>query len=133
MAEFQEVVKQAARICHAFPRCERCPLDGCNAGCMLNGADNVEDIAKYAELIERRVMEWAKKNPEPIYPNWNVVWRMLFPDSHNAPCPGFFLNFEMVKQFCVLPRKCEICRSQPIPADIAEKLGVKPIGGASDE
>lgn len=128
MAEFKDVIKQQKRMCDAMVNCGQCPLIdedcACRFSCMTEGDfDSVE-----TEMIERIVMDWAEKHPEPRYPNWNEVWRQLFPNASNAPCPLYCVPAHMVKEYCSAPRKCAICRSQPIPADIAEKLGIKPIG-----
>ena len=125
MAEFQEVMKQAKRMCEAQNDCEECPIF---AECEGSGYISWECTAD-AEAVERKIMDWAAKHPEPRYPNWNEVWRQLFPNASNSPCPLYCVPAHMVKEYCSAPRKCAICRSQPIPADIAENLWIKPIGG----
>ena len=52
---------------------------------------------KYPAEFERRVMEWAARHPKPVYPRW----------SEWLDAMGYDLFFH-------------------IPADIAEKLGVRP-------
>jgi hypothetical protein len=58
MAEFQEVMKQAKRMCDA--NCEKCPLRdvvGNTCPVAVIGDDEVAEI-------ERAVMDWAAKNSE---------------------------------------------------------------------
>ena len=52
--------------------------------------------------IEKNVMKWAAEYPEPVYPTWGEYLHTL----HNEPS-----SREL---------------SKPIPADIAQKLGIEP-------
>ena len=64
----------------------------------------------YIANIEKEVMAWAKEHPRPVYPTW----------------------FEWLKSVGALPTEQTICHrglEQPIPADIAEKLGIEPKEG----
>lgn len=133
MAEFQEVMKQYNRMCETIRKNikNEAPCHVCMVSAFQNqsNATCTELMRKDPERFEKIVADWAEKNPEPRYPTWNEVWEQLFPDSHYAACPGYFLHFDRVEQYCGIPHKCAICRAQPIPADIAEKLSIKPIGG----
>lgn len=110
MAEFSEVMKQFKRSC---------PDGQCSSAtdCAMYPASNTGQCRKIAferpAEFERRVMEWAEKHPEPVYPTW-VEWmrhtKLLVMDHH-----GPFTEE-------VLGSKAY----QDIPADIAEKLGIKP-------
>ena len=137
MAEFCEVMKQAHRMCEAHDNsCAGCPLASEAHECRLELGyyDEIPECWNLSKLpeIERIVMGWAAANQEPRYPSWNEVWRQLFPDASNAPCPLYCVPAHVVKEYCAAPRKCAICRNQPIPADIAEKLGIKPMGSVND-
>lgn len=129
MAEYQRVIQEAARICREHDECDNCPLRE-----MVYSADICCPIKIMCELdtakVDAAVMDWAEAHPEPKYPSWNEAWRQLFPNAHNekAPCPCFFLATERVEQFCY-GNDCIDCKELPIPAEIAEKLGIKPIGG----
>jgi hypothetical protein len=57
--------------------------------------------------------------PELVYPTWKQYWKENFP-SGATPCPQIFME-------CECNGECDECNNRPIPADIAEKLGVKPI------
>ena len=77
------------------------------------------------EKIESIVMQWAAEHPEPTYPTWEEwgeQWKQAFPEAESTPCLSLFKKVD-----CGEP--CASCRAKPIPADIAEKLGIKPIGG----
>lgn len=123
MAEFTEVMRQAKRICTVHGgicsyRC--CPLAN-GKKCRLNVNLDGED---YNEL-ERIIMDWATKHPEPVYPSWEEGWRQLFPDAKYTPCPNSFGHKYMVRDCKYLI--CTDCKSNPMPAEVAEKLGIKPI------
>jgi len=129
MAEFSEVMRQAKRMCNYIDNCDECPLEYvCNA----------EEFSVFtqphmsASKMEKLVMDWAAQNPEPRYPTWQEWWQTTFPelvDRHISvnPCA-----FGVRSKGCNTTGSCHICRTQHIPADIAEKLGVKPIGGRDD-
>lgn len=114
MAEFAEVSRQWVRMCKTMDTiygdkcCDVCSLGGCNA---VYEQDGTED---YAE-IERKVMEWAKENPEPVYPTW---WEWLF--SIGAVT-------RKVKPD-VAAMLIDTGLLDPIPADMAQKLGIEPKG-----
>jgi len=129
MAEFQEVMRQAERMCKAHDECECCPIkeemDDLGEKCPFCGA---LDVA----AVEQKIMGWVAENPEPRYPTWQEWWQTTFPelvDRHISvnPCA-----FGVRSKGCNTTGSCHICRTQHIPADIAEKLGVKPIGGRDD-
>ena len=104
MAEFQVVMKQAKRMCEAHEACYKCPLK--NHSAMCAGNKNLSCIASKRDVsnLERIVMDWAAANPEPRYPTWAEWLRML----------GV------------------VMLSDIIPADIAKKLGIKPLGVKDD-
>jgi hypothetical protein len=132
MAEFQEVMKQAKRMCEQGDgRCVACPLQSVG-NCAITSAPcfNHEEIYKKIEFV---VMDWAEKNPESRYPSWKETWRQLFPNMTEKlpPCPRYFVEQERYRRLCT-GSQCDACLDRPIPADIAEKLGIKPIGGEED-
>lgn len=102
MAEFVEVMWQWGRLCKQNYMLKL----GCD-GCLLCGTranlcgEYAKDTAKSAAEIERLVMEWAAENPGPVYPTW-VEW---FNSIGGVDC------------------------GEPIPAEIAEKLGIEPKEG----
>ena len=122
MAEFTEVMRQARRMCESFSdgHCSECPIG--NADVLECGITVTSEMD--CEEVERRIMQWAKEHPEPVYPNWNEWQNSTFPDAHQfiKPC-----EFGRKDQFnCTEYTTCFECMEQQIPADIAEKLGIKP-------
>lgn len=121
MAEFKEVCKQWRRMCEAANECG----GNCVALCAL--AHNefcgnlIQATDKDIENAETVIMEWAKKNPEPVYPTW-IDWLMsegVIPTNYMAAnstdsevrAGTFYVTIKAFK---------------PIPDDIAEKLGIAP-------
>lgn len=131
MAEFSEVMRQAARMCRSFgASCDGCKLhwfDG-ETLCLLGGTPETWHDSKMQDA-ERIVMEWAAEHPEPRYPSWHEAWNKLFREAcGGVPCPKYFISEKRYDEMCI-GNDCECCLESPIPADIAEKLGIKPIGG----
>lgn len=107
MAEFNEVIKQFKRMCWYYGRDKTqksCPMctsyPNCNIGhCRKNA---IEQPAHFAATV----MRWAAEHPEPVYPTvyeWLVSVGLLSGDMWSAS--------DLQK---------------PIPADIAQKLGIEP-------
>lgn len=130
MAEFAEVMRQAKRMCKAHDDCEECPF-----AVVFNRLDGVfcpisQMMLKhyeYAKNTEKIVMDWAEKHPEPRYPTWKEWQDTNFPNNDALMRPCIFESEEYFG--CKQEIGCEKCINKPIPADIAEKLGIKPIGG----
>lgn len=127
MAQFTEVMKQAQRLCAAHnSMCSmrNCPLDGGEA-CRLNVDLDGEDYSD----VERVIMDWAAEHPEPVYPSWGEGWKRLFPeaDIRRTFCPEFFGDKYKCDWCHDDNDSCEECLERPIPAEVAEKLGIKPI------
>ena len=122
MAEFTEIVKQAHRMCESYDNeCDTsCPLGRANepAGMKLCECIGFTD-PESAKEIEKRVLAWAAEHPEQVYPSWDEAWKNLFPGAKKAPCPRAFFGCE-----CMVDIGCTECGSRPIPAEIAEKLGI---------
>ena len=60
---------------------------------------------------EKRIMSWAAEHPEPVYPTW-AEWLETVGVVDVNQDKGFILMKPEVKN--------------PIPADIAQKLGIEP-------
>ena len=121
MAEFSEVMRHVKRMCEAQEDCDECPV--CNAlDCVCVIADLIElDLEK----MENIVMQWSAENPEPKYPTWQEWHESEFPKSARPICPLNFMGSEVCNEW----QDCSDCRERRIPANIAKKLGVKPIEG----
>ena len=109
MAEFQEVIRQKKRMCNSVLCC-KCDIY------RLCG----EDLSKCQQFInnnpkkaEEVIMSWAAENPELQYPTW-IDWLvdqgLIFITSDT-----YAFNF--------------LKATDPIPADITQKLGLQPKEG----
>lgn len=131
MAEFKEVCKQWRRLCMSFddkaaknyrPCAELCPV-GANPVCGELRESTQEDVEKF----EAAIMSWAAENPEPVYPTW-VEW--LSKQDLVEIKEGQFVKrridaYEYESKTVVI---LNANAAKPIPADIAQKLGIEPKG-----
>lgn len=119
MSEFTDVMRQARRMCKAQEDCESCPIwNSTKFFCKLDTVCYSDD-----SMIESIVMKWAKEHPEPSYPTWLEWQKSMFPDAtgYIIPC-----KFGSKDRFKCEDKTCYQCVREPMPADIAEKLGIKP-------
>lgn len=132
MAEFSVVMKHAKRMCKTYEsRCDRCPF-GQSDGCPFDFFKHHMKSFDFYE-VEHIVMNWADKHPEPKYPTWIEWWDENFSSKGRrmfTPCsfvPPAELGCSIGMDGCMnAPYKCW---HTPIPAEIAKKLNIKPIGG----
>ena len=119
MAEFQVVAKELERMCNTYHALrgicgtDECPLyceDLCYAQAMVHvhGDD--------ACNLEKVVMSWAAEHPEPQYPTW---WEWL--ENMGIVSKAKSEYSEIFDTICVGTKMFD-----PIPADIAQKLGIEP-------
>ena len=115
---FQEVMKHKNRMCKQYwteSSCRGCPIaeevhgyEGC---CLIHF-----DPKRYEELV----LQWAAEHPEPQYQTWKEWLEeqrvVVHFDSVNNK--GIKVKWELTNM-----SNC------PIPADIAQKLGLKPKEG----
>lgn len=120
MAEFLEVMRQAQRMCDTYD-CDHCPLTYESVLCAL--ASDKDLTYAVIKKFESKVMQWAKEHPEPQYPTWEEWHTKNFPDvvGNLTPC-----TFAPISELRCAETNCRACRSRPIPADIAKKLGIRP-------
>ena len=110
MAEFAKVAHEWVRMCKVYSDagdCMKCPMvTNPICGCMSddNGASE-KDIAK----AEADIMSWAAEHPEPVYPTWYGWLTMM---GAVTSSDDLWMDLQ-----------------QPIPADIAQKLGIEPKEG----
>lgn len=123
MAEFVEVMKQARRICLEHPDdCDGCPLhDDDGLVCRFDFGEKY----LYYDTAERIVLKWAAEHPEPVYPSWYQYQETTFPGHTRWICPMVF-GVECPSKSTTDAHACKVCRENPIPAEIAEKLWIKP-------
>lgn len=128
MAEFVEVMKHARRLCASEEKrhpgiCGGCPLhDDEGLACRFF----LDEKYFYDGDTERIVMDWAAEHPERVYPSWIDAWQQLFPGAKNVPCPELYFGAECPDE---RGEGCIACKRSPIPAEIAEKLGIRPKEG----
>lgn len=121
MSEFTEIMKQARRMCEAFRdgHCSECPIgDAKVLECGITVTAKMD-----CNEVERRVMQWAAEHPEPVYPSWEDGWKQLFPEAAYVPCPDEYFGDD---SRCERYDGCKPCKASPMPAEVAEKLGIKP-------
>ena len=124
MAEFFEVMKQAARMCGSIS-CDNCILPrGSDEMCVWEDAPARLTDEVIAE-IEAKTMKWAAENPEVRYPTWKEWQRDHFRDAERTMRPCMYINF--TDAHCGDYKDCADCANQPIPADVAKKLGIQPV------
>lgn len=114
MAEFQDVMEQFDRMCWYYKRKCECPM-----ACPMNGV-NISQCRKVAfekpKETEEIVMQWAAEHKEPQFPTWwewlfsiGAVTRKVQPDV-----AAILINTGLL---------------DPIPLDIAQKMGIEPKEG----
>ena len=114
MAEFQEVMRQWGRYCKGYTEnhdddCDGCPFE-------INGSCNsyAKDNAQYAEQIEKHITAWAAEHPEPQFPSWGEYLTQIGAVNFVEQAQTYVHTALFFK---------------PIPADIAQKLGIEPKEG----
>lgn len=117
MAEYSEVIKQFKRMCWYYSsdkRQKNCPICTSYPNCNIGQCRKI--AFEQPECFNDVVMAWAAEHPEPVYPTWyewltsiGAVTRKVKPDVASTLIETGLLD--------------------PIPADMAEKLGVKPKEG----
>ena len=114
-----------AEDCHSKSGdgCDKCPagkLRSANGVCLVRRIAKVDNCEEQIDGLR----EWAAEHPEPIYPTWIEWQHSMFPDAYWKMNPCQFGNRD---RFNCERKSCKECMGQQIPADIAEKLGIKPI------
>lgn len=136
---FQEVLKQWGRMCRNHicdnrdDECEQitplCPLVTKHAGYPCDEA--LTDLSQESiAQLEEIVMQWAAENPEPAYPLWGE-WLLSIGAARRVPTgiPFMLPNGKIIEP----PYEINVDLYDHIPADIAEKLGIEPKEGKTNE
>jgi len=111
MAEFQEVMKQAQRMCEhrknkALPCCDCDAFHICQWSLNCVGLDTLVADAD-------SVMAWAAEHPEPVYPEW-YTWLVsmdVVPKKVPPDVASMLADIGLLRQ---------------IPAHTAQRLGIEP-------
>ena len=85
--------------------CIGCRLEGYGCPAIYEDNSNV-----YYADVEKNVTAWAAEHPEPVYPTW---WSWL-------------INEGVIEKGSTYTGAFDQLKTKSIPADIAEKLGIKP-------
>ena len=118
VSDFEITMRDWKRLCDSmnkkydFHSCEICPVHKSVCGGIWEMSENTD-----WKLLQEKVTAWAAENPEPQYPTWGE-WLMSIGVINGVHPHGAIDALGNLKQ--------------PIPADIAEKLGLKPKGGNED-
>ena len=120
MAEFWKVMRNAHRMCDAYD-CDHCPLTCESVLCAL--ASDKDLTYAVIKKFESKVMQWAKEHPELQYPTWAEWHKENFPNASAILTPCMFAS---ISELGCAKTNCRACKSRPIPADIAKKLGIRP-------
>lgn len=105
--------------------CGKCPagrLRSENGVCLVRRIANVDNCEEQIEGLKA----WAKEHPEPVYPSWYEYQQQTFPGHSRWICPMAFGVPCQCKSVTSV-QACTKCRNSPIPADIAAKLGIRPM------
>lgn len=112
MADFVNVMQNYNRMCHSFNVCrDGCPLMEHNA------EESYDDCLQFAfkcpEAVQDAVEKWVEQNPEPKFPTIKKYLWEMFEQYGIAQLTDEGFDLWM--------------RYTEIPADIADKLGIKPL------
>lgn len=103
--------------------CDGCPMDELrdqNGSCLVCRIAKMDNCEEQIEGLRA----WAAEHPVPRYPSWQEWQKKVFPGAGDDMYPCSFLSYTE----CECKRSsCDECRGRPISADIAEKLGIRPI------
>ena len=124
MDEFVQTMKNWHRMCKTYTTedescCYGCPVvDLAEHGC--GAIFEVEDSTDW-ERYEGAIREWAAEHPEPVYPTWGEwlekqgVVKTVFSPRYEEDGASYYAPMYEI--------------TNPIPAEIAEKLGIEPKEG----
>ena len=120
VSDFEKTMRDWKRLCDTMSKeygsdsCKYCPLDH------LSICGAIWEISQDAfGKIEEKVKKWAVENPEPQYPTWLDYLHTVGLVIKTENCTTYGFDFTKAMN--------------PIPADIAEKLGLKPKGGDKND
>lgn len=134
MSEFAKTMKEWRRMCNAFVKqydndcCKYCPLDH------LKSCGAIWEIEEgtYGNIAET-VDNWAADHPEPQYPTWTEWLEEMGLTRRSVTAARRILGTDSPQETAIpFIVTLSVNASNPIPADIAEKLGLKPKGGEND-
>ena len=120
MADFVQTMKDWKRMCNAmgqedeYTACDKCDLGSFGCPAIYENECNNADW----NHVESVVTSWAAEHPEPVYPTW-VEW------LHTTSAVDGTLDIP-VGDGAIFRMAI---KNEPIPAELAEKLGIEPKEG----
>ena len=123
MAEFKDIMKKWRRMCGSEDytgSCNGCPLCG-------NKVCGNFDVASDADIerAEKGITEWAERNPEKVYPTWKE-WLVGIGVVDFKTSIVKIPDYEPIQFSNTSVAYVNEKGNKPIPAEIAEKLGLEP-------
>ena len=124
MAEFADIARKWRRMCDYYTRksMEDVHSSGCISLCPLGHNDACGDIKAAEdgdiEAAEATIIAWDKEHPEPVYPTWGEwlekqgIVKLVNSERYDEDYQKVLILLDSVEN--------------PIPADMAEKLGIEP-------
>ena len=106
------------------PQCGK--LRSANGVCLVRRIAKVDNCEEQIEGLRA----WAAEHPTPRYPTWSEWQHSMFPGAGDDMYPCSFLSYTECK--CKGWSSCAECRGRTIPADIAAKLGIRPMEEGCD-
>jgi hypothetical protein len=129
VAEFQVVAKELERMCNTIHAVSgKCCTDECPLYCedLCYAQAMVHVHGDEACNLEKVVMSWAVEHPEPVYPTWLEWMKSIGIIPYMM---GLVTAREEDGTFCDGHVNITEKALKPIPADIAQKLGIEPKEG----
>lgn len=120
MAEFKDVAKELERMCNTYHAARKCNTDKCPIYCedLCYAPAMVHVHGDDACKLEKVVMSWAAEHPEPKYPTFAEWLNSIGVIIGDVPLP--------LPNIPVYVYQAGAKMFEPIPSDIAEKLGIEP-------
>ena len=114
MAEYSEVIKQFKRMCWYYSRDKTqksCPMCTSYPNCNIGQCRKI--AFEQPSCFKDVVIAWVAEHPEPVYPTWS----------------SWLINEGVIEKGSTYTRAFYQLQTKPIPADIAQKLGIEPKEG----
>lgn len=122
MSDFVQTMKDWKRMCETMANCDDCPMYGIK--CWAAQPDELEEDFNGRENV---IVKWAAENPEPVYPTWEE-WLQSVGVMESSE--GLLRRIKCQLLIDGIPAHAVPTSKvlQPMDADIAQKLGIKPKG-----
>lgn len=116
MAEFVQTMKDWCRMCLSYKSCDDCPMMDADVWAHILCSEGGIQTA-VPEIQETVIEKWAAEHPEPVYPTWfELAVQQGFKIEEGKQCTD--------EELLLILLMASV--NTPIPADIAQKLGIEP-------